>query len=177
MRARRLVLALVVNTAFFGSLWQALPGIAAVTIGADAFLASPAAAAFKRGQFEPALEGFEALLADYPGDPVILHIGIALDRLERYLEAVEAFQKGLERAPDNAVLNFFLGISSVELRNAAETAARSRLAAIATLALPSSPARTASRQAACEAVKVTLSDTSGMRRSLLQGTGASSPSI
>ena len=100
MPACSLVLALVVNTAFFGSLWQASPGIAAVTIGADAFLASPAAAAFKQGQFEPALEGFEALLAEYPDDPMILrYIGISLDRLERYQEAVEAFQKGQGRAP------------------------------------------------------------------------------
>ena len=118
MRARNLILALVVSTAFLDSPWHASPGFAAETIGADAFLASPAAAAFKQGQFEQALEGFEALLADYPGDPVILrYIGIALDRLERYQEAVEAFQKGLERAPDNAVLNFFLGISSFKLRD------------------------------------------------------------
>ena len=82
-----------------------------------AFLETPAATAFKAGDFEAALSGFEALRAEHPDDPLVLrYLAMTLDRLERHEEAIEALRRALAERPDNAALHFFLGVSAWKAR-------------------------------------------------------------
>jgi tetratricopeptide (TPR) repeat protein len=107
-----------------GSVAGAILILLAVASQADArrqitsqqFLASPGAQAFKAQDFAGAVEGFRALLATYPNDPLILrYVGIALDRAGRYEEAVEAFGEALGAAPGDVSILFFLGVSQYNL--------------------------------------------------------------
>ena len=84
----------------------------ALGIGGDDFIASPAAEAFRAGEFEAALAGFEAMLGQYPDDLLILrYIGIANDRLGRYEAARQAFLRALAVEPDDLATRFYLGIT------------------------------------------------------------------
>jgi tetratricopeptide (TPR) repeat protein len=90
----------------------ALPGLAQQRISPQEFLVSPGAQAFKAQDFAAAVDGFRALLASYPDDPLVLrYTGIALDRLGQYDEAVAAFGQALQAAPGDVPILFFLGVT------------------------------------------------------------------
>lgn len=92
---------------------------AACAIGADEFLRSPGAEAFRQGRYEDALAGFERLLERYPDDALILrYIGITQDRLGRYAEAVATYRRAVAVDPRDAALHLFLGIAHYHLRDA-----------------------------------------------------------
>ncbi|RCX28098.1 tetratricopeptide repeat protein [Thioalbus denitrificans] len=108
----------------------ASPGFAQQRIKLEDFLASPAASAFKAQDFTAALDGFRNLLSTYPDDPLVLrYIGITLDRLKRYDEAVAAFGEALRVAPGDPAILFFLGVS--EYNRAGFGAAEEAFAAVA----------------------------------------------
>jgi hypothetical protein len=93
-------------------LLTAPPSLAQSRITPEEFLASEGAKAFQTQDFNGAVDGFQALLASYPGDPLLLrYIGITLDRLGRYDEAVEAFDTALKASPGDVAILFFLGVS------------------------------------------------------------------
>ena len=95
----------------------AAPRDAGAALTPRAFLETPAAEAFKAGDFEAALAGFRALLESDPDDPLVLrYLAITLDRLERHDEAIESLRRALEIRPDNAALHFFLGVSAWKAR-------------------------------------------------------------
>ena len=74
------------------------------------FMKSVPAQNFAKGKIKEALEGFDGLLQVYPEDPLIHRFrGIALLKLNRTDEAIAAFQKGVEAAPENAAMHFYLG--------------------------------------------------------------------
>ncbi len=88
------------------------------TLSAEAFLASPAAAAFKQGRYQEARAGFEALVAEYPGDALLLrYLGLSHDRLGQLDKAIAAFEHGLEIQPDSPALHYFLGITAFRSRD------------------------------------------------------------
>ena len=92
--------------------------LALAAISPEEFLSSLAASAFKAGEYEEALKGFQALLEKYPGDLTILrYIGISYDRLEQDEEAVATFRKGLALDPKNAALHYFLGGTLFKMRD------------------------------------------------------------
>ena len=77
------------------------------------FLQSPGAEAFRAGEFEAALEGFRALEAAHPDDPLVLrYLAITLDRLDRHEEALDTLERALALDPDNPALHYFLGVSA-----------------------------------------------------------------
>ena len=114
-----------------------LSGPLQAAVPIQSFLASPAAVAFKAGDFEIARQGFEGMLAEHPEDPLVLrYLAITYDRLDRLDEAITTFKRALEIAPDNAALNLFLGMSYWKARRAEEaTAAMQRTIELA----PGSP--------------------------------------
>ena len=115
----------VVAAAILMILGAALPGLAEARIASKEFLASPGAKAFMAKDFAGAIEGFRALLATHPDDPLVMrYIGIALDRLGRHDEAVEAFGEARRVAPGDVSIVFFLGVSEYNRANfkAAEAA-------------------------------------------------------
>ena len=103
--------ALVLTLGFAG----ASPSLAALS--PKAFLETPAAAAFKAGDYDGALAGFQQLLDENRGDPLVLrYLAITLDRLERHEEAIEVLREALAASPDNAALHYFLGVAAWKAR-------------------------------------------------------------
>jgi tetratricopeptide (TPR) repeat protein len=99
----------------FGLVGAWVEAASAASIAAADFMASPAAEAFRRLDFEAALAGFQALLARYPDDPLILrYIGISNHRLGRYGAAREAFDAALAVDPDNLAVVFYRAITDYE---------------------------------------------------------------
>lgn len=81
-------------------------------IDPDEFLKTKAAVHFMDAKYEEAVKEFEALEAQYPEDITVKRYkGMALDKLGRFDEAIEAFQEGLKIAPDNAALRYALAQS------------------------------------------------------------------
>lgn len=94
-------------------------------LASDHITGSPAAAAFKRGDFATALSEFRRLAETFPGDPDVLRfLAITLDRLERYDEAIEIFQEVLETTPSSVASRFHLGVTYYKARRPAEAAAQ-----------------------------------------------------
>ncbi len=95
------------------------PVHASSPITADEFLASPAAQAFKQGQYEDALAGFQALLGEHPDDVLVLrYLAITYDRLKRYPEALATYDKALASSPESPALHYFRGVTSFKVREA-----------------------------------------------------------
>ena len=77
------------------------------------------AAHFEEGAFEQALRGTEALLAEAPGLPEALHWrAAALTELDRIDEALEAYGRALEAAPDD--LELLLGAAECLVAHAGD---------------------------------------------------------
>jgi tetratricopeptide (TPR) repeat protein len=57
-------------------------------------------ALFEAGNYPGALEKFEAALAAFPSPKILFNIGAANRNLLRYVEALQAFEEFLARAPD-----------------------------------------------------------------------------
>ena len=92
--------------------------LALAAISPEEFLSSAAAGAFKAGNYDEALKGFQTLLDKYPGELTILrYIGITYDRLEQYDQAVATFRKGLAIEPNNPALNYFLGVTLMKKKD------------------------------------------------------------
>jgi tetratricopeptide (TPR) repeat protein len=95
--------------------------VAALTVPAWAqdlaFVDTPAGRAFKAQQYEVALAELERMVAANPRDVLALrYLGITLDRLGRYAEAIEAFQHALALEPDSAATHFHLGVTYYKAR-------------------------------------------------------------
>ena len=76
-------------------------------VGAEFFMSSKATQYFMDANYEKALTGYEALEELYPEDLMVKRYkGLTLDKLNRYPEALETFQKGLALDPDNAALRY-----------------------------------------------------------------------
>ena len=98
--------------------WMLAPGMATAQqrIAADEFLASAGARAFQAGDFAGAAAGFEALLTQYPDDPLILrYLGIAHDRAGNYAAARDAYMGALAIEPDGVATRYFLGVTEYKL--------------------------------------------------------------
>jgi len=90
-------------------------------LAADRIVSSPAAEAFKRGDFDAALSEFRRLAEAFPGDPDVLRFeAITLDRLGRYDEAIEIFEKSLAAAPESVAGRFHLGVTYYKARREAK---------------------------------------------------------
>jgi len=109
-------LARLVAAAALIALVAASPASAA-TIGADEFIASPAAQAYKQGNYAEALRELEALLLRFPDDPTVLrYIGMANFKLGRFDDAARSFERGIGVDPDRGALRYWLGATYYELR-------------------------------------------------------------
>ncbi len=98
------------------------PALAA--LGPQEFLLSPGAAAFKTGNYDEALVGFQTLLEEHPDDVLVLrYVAISYDRLGRHEEAIATFAQALKIAPENPALHFFLGVTYFKMRETDEAIA------------------------------------------------------
>ena len=99
-----------------GAIFVNWPGLAQARISGEAFVASPAANAFKAGDFNGALAGFEAMLTEHPDDPLILrYIGISHDRLGDFAAARKAYERSLAIEPDSVSTRYFLAVTEYKL--------------------------------------------------------------
>ena len=72
------------------------------------FLETPAARHFIQADYEKALEELAALEGQYPQDMTVRRYrGIALDKLQRYEEALAVFGEALAASPANSALHYF----------------------------------------------------------------------
>lgn len=101
------------------------------------FLASPGAQAFRAGDFDSAVSGFESLRSAHPDDPLVMrYLAMSYDRVGRSDEAIALFEEALAIQPDNPALYFFLGVAHWNARQGdAATPAFQRTLALA----PDSP--------------------------------------
>ena len=82
-----------------------------------AFVDTPAGRAFKAQQYDVALVELERMVAQDPRDVLALrYLGITLDRLGRYRDAVDAFQRALALEPESAATHFHLGVTYYKAR-------------------------------------------------------------
>lgn len=82
-----------------------------------AFVDTPAGRAFKAQQYDVALVELERMVAANPRDVLALrYLGITLDRLGRYRDAVDAFQRALALEPESAATYFHLGVTYYKAR-------------------------------------------------------------
>ncbi|MBI4397494.1 MAG: tetratricopeptide repeat protein, partial [Candidatus Omnitrophica bacterium] len=78
-------------------------------IAAQEFIESPAAELFQSGDYERALIALEPLLAQYPGDPLLLRYkAMALDRTGESQKAIEIYRQILERERGHVPTRYFL---------------------------------------------------------------------
>lgn len=82
-----------------------------------AFVDTPAGRAFKAQQYAVALVELERMVAADPRDVLALrYLGITLDRLGRYPDAVDAFHRALALEPESAATHFHLGVTHYKAR-------------------------------------------------------------
>ena len=87
------------------------------------FLASPGAQAFRAGDFETAVAGFEELRRAHPDDALVMrYLAMSYDRVGRSAEAIALFEEALGLQPDNPALHFFLGVAHWNAQQGAEAA-------------------------------------------------------
>ncbi len=80
-------------------------------ISNEFFLASPAVEFYQNGDFKNALEGFESLQREFPGDVLIQRYrAMALDRLDRFDEAADILKKIIAKDPGYVPARYFLGV-------------------------------------------------------------------
>jgi len=97
---------------------------AAQTMETEAFLSSPAARAYLEGRYADALAALTALQASYPDDITIMRVtGMALYNLERYPQAARTLRRVVERDPEDAAAQFWLGATLFKLPDPAAAAA------------------------------------------------------
>ncbi len=81
------------------------------------FVDTPAGRAFKAQQYEVALAELERMLAANPRNALaVRYLGITLDRLGRYREAVDIYRRALALEPDSAATYFHLGVTYYKAR-------------------------------------------------------------
>ncbi len=91
----------------------------ALAITAEEFLASPGAQAFTDGRYQDAIDGFEALLVDNPGDPTIRrYIAIAYQQLGDHQAAVDTLDSAIADSPGTVALHYYRALSRLELGDA-----------------------------------------------------------
>lgn len=75
--------------------------------------------AFKAGDYEKALHEFSLLLNEYPEDSVIIlrYMGLCYHRLEKYDDAVKAYEQALEIDPQNAPVMFYMASTYFKISN------------------------------------------------------------
>ena len=78
-------------------------------ISPDEFLKTKAAIHFMDAKYEESILEFTLLESQYPEDVTVKRYkGMALDKLGRFDEAIEAFNQGLKAAPNNTALHYAL---------------------------------------------------------------------
>ncbi len=83
-----------------------------VPISSEQFLSSEFAAHFRKGEYAKALAAADALLAQYPNDPLILRYRArTLEKLGRRKEAITAYRKILSIDPKDVPAHLFLGLA------------------------------------------------------------------
>jgi tetratricopeptide (TPR) repeat protein len=71
---------------------------------------------FSNGQTQEALDAIEALIKDYPNDPVIYNIsGVLYKQIGQLDEAIKRFEKALDISPDYAEAHNNLGVTLQDL--------------------------------------------------------------
>ena len=102
-------------------LLAAIAGVAAHSahaITAEDFARTPAAAAYRAGDFAAALAEIDKLLVREPGDPILLRVrGMSLYRLNRHAEAAEALKGAVAAAPQDPAAHFWLGAALLEQKD------------------------------------------------------------
>lgn len=92
-------------------------------IPAEEFLRSNAAQYFKTGQYHRALEELRTLEKEYPEDPLIQrYLGIVLDKIGRYDDAIATLDAALQKSPDNLALRYSKAQALVHKGNLNEAA-------------------------------------------------------
>lgn len=93
-------------------------------ISGEAFLSSDFTGFFKAKQYRKALSAIDALLKEYPQDPLVLRYrGFTLEKLNRTKEAISVYKKILLKHPDYVPARMFLSrayIASGKQEEAAE---------------------------------------------------------
>ncbi len=74
---------------------------------------------YKRGELIQAENSFRKIITNTPGDSytesALINLGIILDEMERYPEAIRSFEKALELNPKNYNAQYNLGLSLMKL--------------------------------------------------------------
>lgn len=91
---------------------------AAQAITPEDFVRTPAAAAYRAGDFAAALSETDKLLAREPRDPILLRVrGMNLYRLNRHAEAAESLRRAVAAAPQDPVAQFWLGAALLAIKD------------------------------------------------------------
>lgn len=96
-----------------------LVGVLAIASWAQdlAFVDTAAGRAFKAQQYDVALVELERMVATNPQDVLALrYLGITLDRLGRFREAIDVFQRALALEPGSAATYFHQGVTYYKAR-------------------------------------------------------------
>jgi len=89
---------------------------AAEPITREELFHSPAARAFKEGDFEEATDGFEQMLKSHPDDAtLLLNLASSLRELGRYKDAEKALLKAKAVKPDSQKIYYYLGLTYYDL--------------------------------------------------------------
>jgi hypothetical protein len=84
----------------------------------EEFARTPAAAAYRAGNFAAALAETDTLLRREPRDPILLRVrGMSLYRLNRHAEAAEALKSAVAAAPQDPAAHFWLGAALLEQKD------------------------------------------------------------
>jgi tetratricopeptide (TPR) repeat protein len=79
---------------------------------------------YKRGELIPAEEVFRKIIQSTPGDSytesALINLGIILDEMERYTEAIQALEKAVDFNPKNFTAHYNLGIAFLHMGKPAQ---------------------------------------------------------